>query len=80
MSTHTLGNLVRIVRTDGSEILLRNITEIHFGFEGSSRTAFESDVHSTGRVIETGEIREFEATPETTLASGFEKRFKLLPA
>ncbi len=55
----------------GRIINLFNVTEIHYGFEGGKDTAFESDIHSTGKVIEMDTISEMEVEAATTIAKSF---------
>jgi len=53
---------------------LRNVTEIHFGYEtlmGRKRIAFESNIHQTGITYAIDEIEEFTAVPETEKAPAF---------
>ena len=59
--------------------VLRNVTEIHYGFEhgeGTRRIAFETDIHGTGLVYDTAPnasmyVKEFEVRQETEKAESF---------
>jgi len=50
--------------------VLRNVTEIHYGCR-AGEIAFESDIHHTGLVHYLDNIKDFEAVPETEIASAF---------
>lgn len=55
-------------------VVLRNVTEIHLGYETlmpEPRIAFESDVQGTGVTYAVSEIEEFETACETEEAAGF---------
>jgi hypothetical protein len=55
-------------------LVLRNVTEIHLGYETflpDPRVAFESAVHGNGVTYRLLEMDEFEATSETEEAAAF---------
>ena len=58
-------------------IILRNVTEIHYSYEGISKKmgmesiAFESNIHSTGCTYLVKDIMGFEAKLETKKARKF---------
>ena len=53
-------------------MLLRNVTEIHYRYNGENMCAFESEVHKTGVTIALDNLVEFEThVLETEKASTF---------
>lgn len=70
-----LGFMVRLKMKDGTEVLLRNVTEIHFNASMAKDlfhiTAFESDIHGTGITPLTANIEEFETELENEIAPHF---------
>lgn len=64
---------VRVVKKDGTSVIYRNITEIHYGFDADV-VAYESDIHNTGIVRHISKIFEFEAKQERKLAKDFDER------
>jgi len=53
----------KITMKDGHIIEVENLTEIHFRYDLDDRTAFESDIDSTGQTILNSDIKEFEVFP-----------------
>ena len=54
--------------------IFRNVTEIHYCYPSLLKlksTAFESDIHGTGRTIHCDEIKEFNAVLEKEKAKHF---------
>lgn len=71
-----------LVARNVSQIILRNVTEIHLGYETimpEPRIAFESDVQSTGVTYAVSEIEEFETACETEKAAEFYETVKAQP-
>ena len=72
------GNKVTLtLKPPYSNIVLRNVTEIHYNYNHGVlktpdyRVAFESNVHGTGITYSASDVVEFDATPETEKANAF---------
>jgi hypothetical protein len=65
------GMKVKLTMADGSVTLLRNVTEVHYCYDNSPRTAFESDIHCTGMTQENINFVEMEVFVETEFAEFF---------
>lgn len=68
--------LIKPVYDGKWHMLLRNVTEIHLGYNADraghvQRVAFESDLHGTGVTYEVSDIAEFVTVPETELQEAF---------
>lgn len=56
----------------GGKSIFHNVTEVHWGFNGSQQVAFESAIHHTGIVIQFDDVDEFIVTPEEEVAATFD--------
>jgi hypothetical protein len=73
------GNQITITYATSSPVgaiteILRNVTSIHYnylGADGVRRTAFESEVHQTGKTVQTDWIECFDTLPEQEIAATF---------
>jgi hypothetical protein len=75
-----LGWSVKVTFLDGYVRSFQNVTEVHWLFNKSeelaverhiNRTAIESDIHSTGQLIQNDLIQELEIVPSTRRFNSF---------
>lgn len=71
-----LGNKFTVVKKDGTCVVLRNVTEVHFNYTDgwnwhSNRVSFESDIHSTGITYPINDIVEFYSEIESEKSDNF---------
>lgn len=70
-TTINFGMIVVVKTVDGRRVM-NNVTEVHYRYEGGQKTAFESDIHSTGCTLYNSEILEMEITPATKQMGDFD--------